>query len=149
MQNLDGARVLLLEDEFLIALDAEQILKELGVLHVETAATLSEAETRAREGRFDIALLDVNINGQMSFGLADSLRARGVRVVFATGYELKDSAISEVGTEHSVTKPYTSDRLRQVLCAAMARDTGPAQGPPGGDQRSEQGADSARQEREV
>ena len=122
MQNLDGARVLLLEDEFLIALDAEQILKELGVLHVEIAATLSDAEERAQAGEYDLALLDVNINGEMSFGLAQSLRARGVPVVFATGYELKDSAISEVGAAYCVTKPYTSERLRQTLCAAMDGD---------------------------
>jgi CheY-like chemotaxis protein len=118
MQNLEGACVLLLEDEFLIALDAEQILKDLGVRQVETAATLSDAEARAREGRFDVALLDVNINGEMSFGLAQSLRARGVPVVFATGYELKDRPGPEIGL--CVSKPYTSERLRQVLCAALA-----------------------------
>ena len=123
MQNLHGARVLLLEDEFLIALDAEQILKDLGARHVVIAATLSDAETRARESRFDVALLDVNINGEMSFGLAELLRARGVPVVFATGYQLKDSNIAETTTEHCVTKPYTSDRLRQVLSAAMASAT--------------------------
>lgn len=120
MQNLDGARVLLLEDEFLIALDAEQILQELGAQQVETAATLGEAEQHARDGEFDIALLDVNINGEMSFGLADSLRARGVPVVFATGYELKDRAIPNLDTAFCVSKPYTSERLRQALCAALA-----------------------------
>jgi len=120
MGSLDGACVLLLEDEFLIALDAEQILKELGVQQVETVATLSEAEERAREGRFDLALLDVNINGEMSFGLAESLRKRGVPVVFATGYELKDRAIPDLDIAHCVSKPYTSERLRQVLCAVIA-----------------------------
>lgn len=120
MRTLDGARVLLLEDEFVVALDAEQILKELGVQQVETAATLSDAEKRAREGRFDLALLDVNVNGQMSYELAESLRARGVPVVFATGYELKGRAIPGVDTELCVSKPYTSERLRQVLFAALA-----------------------------
>lgn len=120
MGSLDGARVLLLEDEFLIALDAEQILQELGAQQVETAATLREAEQRARDGEFDIALLDVNINGEMSFDLADSLRARGVPVVFATGYELKDRAIPNLDEAFCVSKPYTSERLRQALCAALA-----------------------------
>ena len=120
MLNLDGARVLLLEDEFLIALDAEQILQELGAQRVETASTLIEAEQHARDGHFDIALLDVNINGEMSFDLAESLRARGVPVVFATGYELKDRAIPNLDTAFCVSKPYTSERLRQALCAALA-----------------------------
>ena len=75
MRSLDGASVLLLEDEFVVALDAEQMLQELGVVRVETAATLSDAEARARNQHFDVALLDVNINGRMSFDLAESLRA--------------------------------------------------------------------------
>jgi CheY-like chemotaxis protein len=120
VRSLDGASVLLLEDEFVVALDAEQMLKELGVRHVETAATLSDAERRASEGRYDLAVLDVNINGQMSFGLAESLRARGVAVVFATGYELKGRAVPDVDTSLCVSKPYTSERLRQALCAALA-----------------------------
>lgn len=120
MENLDGARVLLLEDEFLIALDAEQILKELGAEQVETAATLSEAEKRAREGNFDIALLDVNVNGEMSFGLAEMLRKRGVPVVFATGYELKGRVLPGLDSVMCVSKPYTNERLRQVLCGVLA-----------------------------
>lgn len=121
MQTLDGARVLLLEDEFLIALDAEQILQELGAREVETTSTLSEAEERAQVGHYDIALLDVNVNGQMSFSLAESLRSRGVPVVFATGYELKDRAIPSVDPALCVSKPYTSERLRQALRAALER----------------------------
>ena len=121
MENLEGARVLLLEDEFLIALDAEQILKELGARQVETAATLSEAEKRAREGHFDLALLDVNVNGEMSFGLAEMLRKRGVPVVFATGYELKGRSLPALlDPVMCVSKPYTNERLRQVLCGVLA-----------------------------
>ena len=123
MENLDGARVLLLEDEFLIALDAEQMLKELGAQHVQTAATLNEAEQCANQGRFDIALLDVNVNGQMSFGLAELLRSRGVPVVFATGYELKDRAIPGLDPALCVSKPYTNERLRQVMCGVLAQKT--------------------------
>jgi|SRR5688500_1062907 CheY-like chemotaxis protein len=120
LEPLAGASVLILEDEFLIALDAEQILKDLGVRQVAVAATLSEAIDRTRDGRFDVALLDVNVNGEMSFGLAQELRERGVPVVFTTGYELKDRAGAPVDPEFCVSKPYTSERLRQALCAALA-----------------------------
>lgn len=120
MPNFDSACVLLLEDEYLVALDAELLLKELGVRHVETAATLGEAEERARERRFDLAVLDVNVNGQMSFDLAKSLRASGTPVIFTTGYELKGRNIPEVDPALCISKPYTSERLRQVLCAALA-----------------------------
>ena len=120
MPSLESASVLLLEDEFVIALDAEQILTELGVRQVATAATLSDAEERARDEHFDVAVLDVNINGEMSFSLAESLRARGIAVVFATGYELKDRALPDIDTTLCVSKPYTSESLRQVLCSALA-----------------------------
>lgn len=120
MESLVGARVLLLEDEFLIALDAEQMLMELGARQVETAATLGEAVERARQGNFDIALLDVNVNGEMSFDLAEMLRSRGVPVVFATGYELKGRAIPGLDPAMCVSKPYTNERLRQALCGALA-----------------------------
>lgn len=119
MATLEGASVLLLEDEYLIALDAEQILKELGVRQVAIASTLSEAVDRTRDGCFDVALLDVNVNGEMSFGLAKTLNARGVPVVFTTGYELKDRGVPDIDTEFCVSKPYTSERLRQALCAAL------------------------------
>lgn len=119
MGNLNDASVLLLEDEYLIALDAEQILRELGVRRIEMTSTLGEAEERVREGRFDLALLDVNVNGEMSFDLAKSLRARGVPVVFTTGYELKERGVPELDSALCVSKPYTSERLRQVLCAAL------------------------------
>lgn len=120
MEILAGAAVLVLEDEYLIALDAEQLLRELGVRQVAIAATLSEAQERTRDGSFDLALLDVNVNGEMSFGLAKELRARGIPVVFTTGYELKDRCASDVDTQFCVSKPYTTERLRQVLCAALA-----------------------------
>lgn len=127
MVKLDGTSVLLLEDEYLIALDAEQILKELGVQQVEIASTLSEAVDRARAGHFDVALLDVNVNGQMSFGLAQSLRGQGVPVVFTTGYELKGRGVPDIDAGCCVSKPYTSERLRQALCAALegSRTTAP------------------------
>jgi CheY-like chemotaxis protein len=120
MSDLAGLSILLLEDEYLIALDAEQSLKEFGAERVEIASTLREAERLAATGRFDVALLDVNINGEMSFALAESLRQRGIPVVFATGYELKsrDAPPIEVGV--IISKPYTKERLRDALSGALS-----------------------------
>jgi|SRR5688572_18910466 CheY-like chemotaxis protein len=111
--------VLLVEDEYLIALDAEQILKELGVAKVEIASTLPRAEERAAKGGIDIAVLDVNLNGQFSFPFANTLRERGVPVVFASGYELRDRAPAAFEGGVCVTKPYTTERLREALSAAL------------------------------
>jgi CheY-like chemotaxis protein len=125
MSDLAGLSILLLEDEYLIALDAEQSLKEFGAERVEIASTLREAEDIAAAGRFDVALLDVNINGEMSFALADSLRQRGIPVVFATGYELKKREAPPTEMATIISKPYTKEKLRDALSGALG-SIGPA-----------------------
>jgi CheY-like chemotaxis protein len=120
MQPFDGLSVLLVEDEYLIALDAEQILKGLGVNKVEIVASFNEAEKRAADGRFDLAVLDVNINGQFSFPIATTIGRRGIPFVFASGYELRGRLEPGFDNTVCVTKPYTSDRLKEALSAALA-----------------------------
>lgn len=119
MGSLAGLSVLLVEDEYLIALDAEQILKGLGVANVEIASTLESATKRIQDGAFDLAVLDVNLNGKFSYAIADNLRERGIPVVFASGYELRDRAPSSLKDAVSVTKPYTTERLKEALSAAL------------------------------
>jgi CheY-like chemotaxis protein len=122
MDRLTGLSVLLVEDEYLIALDAEQILKDLGIESVEVIATLDAAERRAKDGMFDLAVLDVNLNGQFSFPVADTIAKRGIPVVFASGYELRNQCPSNIADAICVTKPYTSERLKAALLAALNRD---------------------------
>lgn len=119
MSELAGKSVLLLEDEFLIAMDAEEILKQFGVNDIRIAGTIADAEKAAEAGDFDVAILDVNINGEMSFPLAERLKGRGIPVVFASGYEMRDRAPPEVEGARTLTKPYTSAALNDALCAAL------------------------------
>lgn len=119
MHELKGASVLLLEDEFLIAMDAEEILKDLGAACVETASTLAQAEQLAADVHFDLAMLDVNINGQMSLPLAHALRERGVPVVMATGYEMRDENLDDCATW--VRKPYSREGLEAALISALEK----------------------------
>jgi DNA-binding response OmpR family regulator len=116
--SLSGASVLLLEDEFLIAMDAERILQEMGVSRVEIAATMAEAERAADETEFDLAVLDVNINGEMSLPLAERLRQRGVPVVLASGYELQRRELPDKAV--CVSKPYTEEALKAAISAAVS-----------------------------
>jgi DNA-binding response OmpR family regulator len=124
MSALAGLSVLLLEDEFLIALEAEDMLLNLGVSKVTIASTLDDAMRLVSSQSFDVAVLDVNVNGAMSFPLAAELRQKGVPVLFATGYELRARPDVADPTLTYVTKPYTADRLakgvRQVLARAAA-----------------------------
>jgi CheY-like chemotaxis protein len=126
MNDLTGLSVLLLEDEYLIALDAAEILKTLGAREVEIVASFEQAERRAAEGQFDLAVLDVNINGRFSFPIAGTIGKRGIPFVFATGYELGNRPESGLDGVVCVTKPYTRDRLKNALTAAMAK-TAPKQ----------------------
>jgi hypothetical protein len=67
-------------------------------------------------------VLDVNINGQFSFPIANIIKERGIPLVFASGYELRNREAPGIGNAPCVTKPYTSDRLKMDLTAALAGD---------------------------
>ncbi len=86
--RLRGRRILLVEDESLVAMEMEESLRRLGCEVIGPAETFEEAQrlVLAEMGRIDAAVLDVNLAGRPSFPLADLLTGRGVPVVFATGY---------------------------------------------------------------
>jgi CheY-like chemotaxis protein len=86
-EALRGRRVLVVEDETMIAMLVEDMLGDLGCVVVGPAHRLEEAlEVVRLEDRIDVALLDVNLAGEPVFTLADALRAKGVPAIFATGY---------------------------------------------------------------
>jgi DNA-binding response OmpR family regulator len=82
----DGQRVLVVEDEMMVALFLEDALLDLGFEVVGPALHLDDALKLAQEAILDFAILDVNLNGLQSFPVADALRARGIPFLFATGY---------------------------------------------------------------
>lgn len=84
--RLSGRRVLVVEDNALIALALESTLAGIGCQVVGPAATLAEAETLAATPALDAALLDVNLGGASIAPVADALRRRGVPFVYITGY---------------------------------------------------------------
>lgn len=86
--TLAGRKILIVEDDFFIADDFAALFEEAGATVVGPVASLQEAlDLVARTERLDGALLDINLQGETAFPLADALRARGVPVVFATGYD--------------------------------------------------------------
>jgi DNA-binding LytR/AlgR family response regulator len=125
MGALDGLSVLLLEDEFLIALEAEDMLTRMGAARIEIAQDLEEATRLLEENQFDVAMLDVNVNGRTSMDLAAELKQRGVPVLFATGYELKSKSIPADDTIPYITKPYSADRLEAALMSTLSSTTEP------------------------
>ncbi|MGH6986995.1 MAG: response regulator [Caulobacteraceae bacterium] len=108
-------RVLVVEDEALIALLLEDMLGDLGCAVVGPAHGLAEGLEFARTIEdFDAAVLDVNLAGQPVFAIADELRAKGVPMIFSTGYG--DQALREIDRDAPVVrKPFRADDLRKAL----------------------------------
>ncbi len=117
--GLHGRRILIVEDEALIALDLESALLGVGCLVFGPMAGLAEALQRIDEEPFDAALLDVNLSGELIFPLAELLAQRGIPFVFLTGYA--DAIIPERFRERPVCrKPCDPRRPMQALRTALA-----------------------------
>jgi len=84
--TLSGKRVLLVEDEPIIAMSVEDILAELGCVVVGPALSAAAGEELACNEQFDAALLDINMGDGASFPIAEILRQRNIPFSFATGY---------------------------------------------------------------
>jgi PAS domain S-box-containing protein len=112
-------RVLVVEDDALIAADLAATLEELGYEPVGPAATVDEAFGLVeRDEGLAAGLLDVNVGGTMSWPLADTLREKGVPVVYASGYAA--GALPEVAGAEHLQKPYTSQQLDLALKRVLA-----------------------------
>jgi two-component SAPR family response regulator len=114
---LKGKRILVVEDEALIAVMVEDMLIEMGGEVIGPAATIDDALDMAREHTLDAAVLDVNVRGQRIDPVAEALMARGVPVLFATGYGEVRLASGAPATV--IDKPYTQDKLSRGIAAAI------------------------------
>jgi CheY-like chemotaxis protein len=84
--RVSGLRVLVVEDEFLVALLLEDMLGELGHRVIGPVADVAEALVMAQREDVEIAILDVNLAGTDTYSIAAALSARGIPFIFATGY---------------------------------------------------------------
>jgi CheY-like chemotaxis protein len=117
MITLAGKRILLVEDEFLIALTVEDALVDLGAVVVGPTSNIQDAILLAERETIDAAILDVNINGQSSDAVAEILTNRDIPFVFATGYGAAGLERFKVPV---LDKPYTAEKLAAALERAMA-----------------------------
>lgn len=84
--SLNGVRILVVEDEFLLALQLEELLHSLGCIVFGPFGWLDQAVAASGRESFDVAILDINLHGTPVYPLADALTARGVPFVFLSGY---------------------------------------------------------------
>jgi DNA-binding response OmpR family regulator len=122
--SLSGRRILLVEDESLIAALAEDLLLDAGC-EVILAMRLDDAMVQAVDNKVELGILDVNLGAERSYPVADLLRARGKPFIFATGYgrDGLDGAYRDVPV---LQKPYRGDELLRCANDAL-RDSVPDQ----------------------
>jgi len=113
-QPLGHKRVLVVEDEFLLGLSLLEDLAEAGADVVGPVSTLDEALEVVMSDAFDLALLDINIRGEMSFPIADALLARNVPLIFLTGYDA-DVIPERLRRWPRIGKPYDPRELASTL----------------------------------
>ncbi|MGE0225647.1 MAG: response regulator [Acetobacteraceae bacterium] len=111
---MTGVRVMVVEDEALVAMMILEYLEDLGCQVVATASRLQEALEKAADVQADVGLLDVNLAGQMSYPVAEVLRGRGIPVVFATGYGT-DGLPSTLRNVPVLSKPFRQHQLADAL----------------------------------
>jgi CheY-like chemotaxis protein len=104
---LDGRRILIVEDDLLVALDMTDIVEELGGVVVGPVGLLAQGLALAESEELSGAILDVNLGSEDSFALADRLLADDVPVIFATGYDAT-MLPERFADRPRLTKPFTA-----------------------------------------
>lgn len=117
---MERTSVLILEDEPIVAFALEDMLLELGFEEVRLATSIEEAFRALESHAPDIAVLDVNIRGERSYGVAAKLSRQGVPFVFATGYGDAEHPES-LRTVPTLTKPYSPQDLASALAVTSSR----------------------------
>src|ERR1700753_3195575 len=116
-------RILVIEDEMTIALSIEDMLIELGHEVVDLAMRLPQGLALAKAAEFDLAILDVNLDGRMSFPIADVLNDRGVPYLFVTGYGSAGIDLVHRRGRIVIKKPFDLADLRSGITRLMSTRT--------------------------
>lgn len=121
MTAIRPCRVLIVEDEYLLADDLDRLLDRAGATVVGPAATEADALALLAEESVDCAVLDINLRGEMVYPLATALRARKVPFLFVSGYE---EAAPEAGFDdvELITKPFEPDAVVRGIERLIRQD---------------------------
>jgi DNA-binding response OmpR family regulator len=114
-------KILLVEDQLLIAMDAEAILNDHGYRHVETATNLDDARKLVDQNDLALAILDINLGGVTSFALAKELVARNIPVAFASGYPDNDAKDFDLGHIPVISKPFGENELLDIVSRLIGK----------------------------
>ncbi len=112
--------ILVVEDEPLIAMMLEDFLETLGHTVHASCESVGEAVAQAEKGGFDVAILDVNLNGENVWPVAHILREKAIPFVVATGGHVEPPPV-EFRNVPVIQKPYTVDRVTPAIEEALAQ----------------------------
>lgn len=119
------ARVLIVEDEPLIAMMIEDFCEEIGHEVTGAAETVAEALAATEAGGFDVAILDLHLRGdEQAWPVADALAARGIPFVLATGGQIEPPPERHLD-RIALAKPFTMEGVRGAIEQALATATAP------------------------
>ena len=111
--------VLIVEDESLISMMLEDFLDSLGHVVAGTCETVGDALVRVEQGGFDVAIVDVNLNGERVWPVADKLREKGIPYILATGGHIEPPPAAHESAP-VLSKPFTLDAIEPALDKACA-----------------------------
>ena len=117
---LDGLRVLIVEDETLVAMLIEEYLLELGCNVAFSASRVAKAMKGLQTCPVDVAVLDVNVAGESISGLVETLDGRGIPFIFASGYGARGVDARWAGSP-VLQKPFTGSDLRAALLTLLGK----------------------------
>jgi len=113
-----GRSILVVEDEMMVLMNIEGVLKDHGCTCVAAAATVDQALAVLNTQSFDAAVLDVNLDGTISHPVADDLSARGIPFVVSTGYGHL-ALDGNYKNQPVLIKPYRDEALLNALTQLM------------------------------
>jgi len=117
---LQDRSILVVEDEMMVLMNIENMLKDHGCTSITAAATIEQALTVLDTLSFDAAVLDVNLDGKTSHPVADELSAKGIPFVVSTGYGQLDLDGS-YKNQPVLIKPYRDEALLRALTQLLGR----------------------------
>ncbi|MBP1807493.1 response regulator [Rubellimicrobium aerolatum] len=117
VSTLAGQHILVVEDDYFVADDLTAMLEAAGATVLGPAATLADARGLvARTERLDGAILDINLQGETVFPVANLLRERGIPFIFATGYD-RGEIPARFADVRSCEKPFTAEQIAGAMWA--------------------------------
>jgi len=117
--NLNGRRILVVEDEYFLAEDLREELADCGAQVLGPVANIKDATSFIKTGGVDAAVLDINLQGELIFSTADELREKGIPFAFATGYD-RSSVPPRFADVPRLEKPLKARQLAELLQPLVA-----------------------------